>query len=63
MKDWILSRVKELETQQKPKIVMIKVNGKNFRCNCGANCFRELPMAEGSHRYRCQGCDVVYYGN
>jgi hypothetical protein len=38
--------------------VMPRINGKSFRCRCGANVFTR----KGS-RYTCNGCAEVYIGN
>jgi len=38
--------------------VMPKVNGRSFRCECGANVFTLI----GYKRYKCNGCKAIYQG-
>jgi hypothetical protein len=42
----------------KPKQVMPRVEGKPFRCECGANVFTEYEP----FKYRCNGCGATYTG-
>lgn len=37
---------------------MLKIEGKTFRCNCGANVFKRV----GEKRYICNGCQEEYIG-
>ena len=43
------------ETQMSGDI-LAKVNGKTYRCECGANVFRWIR----AERLRCNGCSAVY---
>lgn len=38
--------------------VMLKVAGRPFRCNCGANVFRRFTNGQ----YQCNSCDTLYEG-
>ncbi len=50
---------KELERiNWKPYPVMPKVNGKSFRCHCGANVFTAIA----EKKYECNGCQEWYIG-
>ncbi len=39
---------------------MVNLNGKTFRCNCGANVFKK--SATGT-RFKCNGCGATYTGD
>jgi len=46
--------------------IMVKVNGKTFRCECGCNVFRhpydpktQTPILD---KYNCNGCGTTYTG-
>lgn len=38
--------------------VMVKIDGKTFRCECGANVFHK----DEDGLYVCNGCSLVYEG-
>jgi predicted SprT family Zn-dependent metalloprotease len=42
--------------------LMIKIAGKSYRCECGANVFSKLrgPFPDGDDRYQCNGCETTY---
>ncbi len=42
------------------ELVQPRVQGKPFRCNCGANVFRRLSPARGLPMYRCNACGQDY---
>jgi len=41
-----------------PRQVLPQVDGKSFRCECGANVFTEISPLH----YRCNGCRLMYAG-
>lgn len=50
------------DSEIKNHAMMLTVNGKNFRCTCGANVFhRPRPNTESKIIY-CNGCETVYEG-
>ena len=42
-----------------PRPVMVKIEGKTFRCDCGCN----VLTAYAHHRYTCNGCGARYVGD
>ena len=40
--------------------IMPKVNGRSFRCSCGANVFTKYICTEHGEEYKCNGCGNVY---
>jgi hypothetical protein len=40
---------------------LVKLDGKNFRCVCGANVFQSYRKGEKSI-YKCNGCGTTYTG-
>ena len=42
----------------KPEDRMIYIEGKNFRCDCGCNVFREYEKL----KYTCNACNAKYIG-
>lgn len=44
-------------TEIENRNVMVKVDGKNFRCACGGNVFGKF---RGVERYQCNSCDAEY---
>lgn len=41
-----------------PVQVMVKINGKSFRCECGSN----VQTKYAENRYKCNGCGAKYVG-
>lgn len=48
-----------LDEDGKVKSFTISLEGKNFRCRCGANCFHK-PDKKNLQIYRCNGCGLTY---
>ena len=42
------------------KDIMVKIDGKFFRCHCGCNVFRKLKS--NASKYVCNSCEEVYTG-
>lgn len=43
-----------------PEAIMLKVGGKPFRCECGANVFHHPP--EKPKAFECNGCGTWWVG-
>lgn len=48
-----------LDEEGDVKSFTIKVEGSQFRCRCGANCFHK-PDRENLDLYRCNSCYTTY---
>lgn len=46
-----------------PESIMLYINGKNFRCNCGANVFTKFWDALYGEVFSCNGCNLEYQGD
>jgi hypothetical protein len=42
--------------------IMLRINGKSFRCECGANVFKKIKPEEedGKEHFKCNGCEITY---
>lgn len=43
-------------TTSETKDILVKINGKTFRCDCRANVFRWVAH----ERLKCNGCGAIY---
>lgn len=48
------------EVKKPTASVMIKIDGKVFRCDCGCNVFNRPP--DNPHVYECNACEAWYRG-
>ena len=46
------------DNEVEDKDVLIKVEGKSYRCECGCNVFRYLKYVKD--KLKCNSCDVTY---
>lgn len=51
-----LHQERESMTEQTDLTVMIRIEGKPFRCDCGCNVFRKRAATQ----YSCNACDNWY---
>ena len=42
------------------KDLMLRLDGKPFRCECGCNVFKQIGRDSG--HYRCNACGTIYEG-
>ncbi len=56
----------EIEVLDNP--IMVKIDGKSFRCGCGCNIFRHPESTKGLESYKkqyiyeCNACETLYLG-
>lgn len=48
-------------TEQRAEDVIVKIDGKSFRCACGANVFHH-PNGDDKSIYKCNACGEMYRG-
>lgn len=45
---------------QNPSGTILKISGKSFNCQCGANVFTEITYHNGENGFRCNSCKLLY---
>lgn len=57
--NWIDKSQAVLDENRDIKTFTLKVEGEQFHCRCGANCFHK-PDRESLEIYRCNSCYTTY---